>query len=87
MCYNIYNEREKPYKANHRKRERKMKRYQVRTKEYEKKNWKVVESFDTMKEAKKFAIRTEMSLRRTERMFDSWDIKDTVTKERFIIAE
>ena len=64
-----------------------MKRYQVRTKEYEKKNWKVVESFDTMKEAVKFAIRTEMSLRRTDRMFDSWDIKDTVTKERFIIAE
>lgn len=28
-----------------------MKRYQVRTKEYEKKNWKIVESFDTMKEA------------------------------------
>lgn len=63
-----------------------MKRYQVRTKEYEKKNWKIVDSFDTMKEAKRFAIRTEMSLRRTDRQFDSWDIKDSVTKERFIIA-
>lgn len=64
-----------------------MKRYQVRTKEYEKKNWKIVDSFDTMKEAKKFTIRTEMSLRRTDRQFDSWDIKDSVTKERFIIAQ
>ena len=64
-----------------------MKRYQVRTKEYEKKNWKVVESFDTMKEAMRFAVRTEMSLRSTERQYDSWDIKDSVTKERIIIAE
>lgn len=64
-----------------------MKRYQVRTKEYEKKNWKIVESFDTMKEATRFAIRTEMSLRRTDRQYDSWDIKDSVTKERFIIAQ
>lgn len=64
-----------------------MKRYQVRTKEYEKKNWKIVTSFDTMKEAKRFVIRTEMSLRKTDRQYDSWDIKDSVTKERFIIAE
>lgn len=64
-----------------------MKRYQVRTKEYEKKNWKIVESFDTMKEATRFAIRTEMSLRRTDRQYDSWDIKDSVAKERFIIAQ
>ena len=64
-----------------------MKRYQVRTKEYEKKNWKVVESFDTMKDAMRFAVRTERSLRSTERQYDSWDIKDSVTKERFIIAE
>lgn len=63
-----------------------MKRYQVRTKEYEKKNWKIVESFDTMKEAKRFAIKTEMSLRKTDRQYDSWEIKDSVTKERFIIT-
>ena len=64
-----------------------MKRYQVRTKEYEKKNWKVVESFDTMKDAMRFAVRTERSIRSTARQYDSWDIKDIVTKERFIIAE
>lgn len=64
-----------------------MKRYQVRTKEWEKKNWKVVAEFDTYREASRFAIRTEYSLRRTNRQFDSWDIKDTVTKERTIIAQ
>ena len=61
--------------------------YQVRTKEYEKKHWKVVETFDTFRDAEKYAIHTEMSLRRTEKCFDSWDIKNTETGERFIIAE
>ena len=64
-----------------------MKRYQVRTKEYEGKKWKVIESFDTMKDAIIFAVRTERSLRSTERKYDSLDIKDSVKKERFIIAE
>lgn len=64
-----------------------MKRYQVRTKEYEKKNWKVVDSFDTMKEAKRFAIRAEMECRKHFcTMYDSWEVKDTETKERFTIA-
>lgn len=61
-------------------------KYEVRTKEYEKRNWKVVKAFDTFKEAHKFAIQTEMKMRRTEHEFDSWDIKNTETKERFIIA-
>ena len=63
-----------------------MKRYQVRTKEYEKKNWKVIKSFETFEEAEKYAIKTEISFRNTERRYDSWDIKDTVTKERTLIA-
>ena len=61
--------------------------YQVRTKEWEKKHWKVVKTFDTFKAAHLYAIRTEMSLRRTEKCFDAWDIKNTETGERFIIAE
>ena len=60
-------------------------KYEVRTKEYEKKNWKVVARFDTFKEAHKFAIQTEMKLRRTEHCFDS-SFVETETKERFIIA-
>ena len=63
-----------------------MKRFQVRTKKYEAKNWKVVESFDTMKEAKRFACRSEYAQRHTENQFDSWEIKDSVTKERICIA-
>lgn len=61
--------------------------YQVRTKEYEKKRWKVIKTFDTFRDAEKYAIRTEMSLRKTEKCFDAWDIKNTETGERFIIAE
>lgn len=61
--------------------------YQVRTKEYEKRRWKVVETFDTFKAAHQYAIRTEISLRKSERCFDAWDIKNTETGERFIIAE
>ena len=61
--------------------------YQVRTKEYEKRHWKVIKTFDTFRDAEKYAIRTEMSLRKTEKCFDAWDIKNTETGERFIIAE
>lgn len=61
--------------------------YQVRTKAWEKRNWKVVETFGTFRDAHKFAIKTEYALRKTDRQFDSWDIKNTETKERFIIAE
>lgn len=61
--------------------------YQVRTKEWEKRHWKVVKTFDTFAAACQYAIRTEMSLRRTEQCFDAWDIKNTETGERFIIAE
>ena len=60
--------------------------YQVRTKEYEKKRWKVIQTFDTFAAALRYAIRTEMSMRRTEKYLDSWDIKNTETGERFIIA-
>ena len=60
--------------------------YQVRTKEYEKKRWKVIQTFDTFAAALRYAIHTEMSMRRTEKYLDSWDIKDTETGERFIIA-
>lgn len=64
-----------------------MKRYQVRTKEFEKRNWKVVESFDTMKEAKRYAIQAEMKCRKHfNTMYDSWEVKDTETKERITIA-
>lgn len=62
-------------------------RYEVRTKKYEKKNWKVVARFDDRKEALRFAIQSEMKARRNfETMFDGWDLKDTETKERFIVA-
>lgn len=61
-------------------------KYQVRTKAWEKKNWKVVATFDTFKEAHKFAIKAEYDCRRTEKQFDSWDIKNIETKERFIVA-
>ena len=61
--------------------------YQVRTKEWEKRHWKVIKTFDTFAAAQRYAIRTEMSLRRTEKCFDAWDIKNTETGERFIIAE
>lgn len=63
-----------------------MKKFAVRTKEWEKKNWKVVAEFDTFRDAHTFAIRTETSLRKTDRQFDSWDVKNMETKERFIIA-
>ena len=64
-----------------------MKRYQVRTKEFEKRNWKVVEEFDWIKDAKRFAIRAEYAQRNNpDKMYDSWEVKDAVTKERFTIA-
>ena len=64
-----------------------MKRYQVRTKEFEKRNWKVVESFDTMREAERYAIRLERECRKYfDKMYDSWDVKDAVTKDRILIA-
>lgn len=64
-----------------------MKRYQVRTKEFEKRNWKVVESFDTMKEAERYAIQAERKCRKhLDTMYDSWEVKDTETKERVTIA-
>jgi hypothetical protein len=85
--YHILNERGTPPKQKERKNMKTIKRYQVRTKEYEKKNWKVVDSFDTMKEATRCAIQMEYSMRKTEHMFDSWEVKDSVTKERLIIAE
>lgn len=61
-------------------------RYQVRTKKFERKNWKVVESFPTMKEAKRFACRAEYAQRGTDNEFDNWEVRDTVTGERIIIA-
>jgi hypothetical protein len=64
-----------------------MKKFQVRTKEWEKRNWKVIAEFDTFKEAQRFAIRSEYAQRKTDKMFDAWDIKNIETKERFIIAE
>lgn len=64
-----------------------MSRYQVRTKEFEKRNWKIIESFGTMREAERFAIRAERKCRKDfDKMFDKWDVKDTVTKDRIIIA-
>jgi hypothetical protein len=64
-----------------------MKRYQVRTKEFEKRNWKVVETFDWIKDAKSYAMKAEYAQRRNpDRMYDSWEVKDTVTGERFTIA-
>ena len=63
-----------------------MKQYQVRTKKFEKKNWKVVNSFDTMKDALRFAIRSEHAQRHTDDEYDKWEIKDTMTGERFIVA-
>lgn len=64
-----------------------MKRYQVRTKEFEKRKWRVVESFDTMKDAERYAIRAERDSRKHFcTMYDSWDVKDTVAKDRIIIA-
>lgn len=63
-----------------------MKRYQVRTKKFERKSWKVVDSFDTMKEALQFAIRSEYAQRHTENEFDKWEVKDTLTGNRFSVA-
>ena len=63
-----------------------MKRYQVRTKKFERKSWKVVESFDTRKEAMRFACRMEYAQRHTADEFDAWEVKDTVTGDRFTIA-
>ena len=61
--------------------------YTVRIKEYEKRNWKVVATFDTMKEAKKYAIKLDYSFRKSiDTMYNSIDIKNTETKERFMIA-
>ncbi len=63
-----------------------MKRYQVRTKKFEKKNWKVVDSFETMKDAIRFAILSEYAQRNTDDEYDKWDVKDTITRDRFIVA-
>jgi hypothetical protein len=77
-------DKQKPNDKN-RKRENTM--FQVRTKEWEKKNWKVVATFETWKEAHTFAIKEEYKNRRNpEKMFDYWDIKNTETKERMYIA-
>lgn len=63
-----------------------MKRYQARTKKFEKKNWKEVDSFETMKDAIRFAIHCEYAQRHTEDEFDKWEVKDTLTGDRFSIA-
>lgn len=64
-----------------------VKRYAVRTREYEKKNWKVVASFDTEREATRFCIRSEYACRRNfDKMYDHWDVKDMETGERTIYA-
>ena len=61
--------------------------YQVRTKKYEGRNWKVVATFFTEREATKFVVQAEMAARRNfETMFDHWDVKNTFTGERRVYA-
>ena len=45
-----------------------------------------MDSFDTMKEAIRFAIRSEYAQRYTDDEFDKWDVKDTLTGDRVIVA-
>ena len=60
--------------------------YQVRVRKFEKRNWKVVENFQNLRDAKKFAIRLDMRNRKSiDTMYDHIDIKYP-DGTRFIIA-
>ena len=61
--------------------------FTVRVKEWEKRNWKVVATFDTFKEAHKYAVALDFKWRKSiDTMYNSIDIKNTETKERFGIV-
>ena len=50
--------------------------YQVRVKKYETRSWKVVEEFNTLREAKRFAIRLDMQHRKSiDTMYDSIEVR------------
>ena len=63
-----------------------MMKFQVRTKKYESKAWKVVAEFNDYKEAMRYACRAEFAQRHTANEFDSWEVKNTITKERTTVA-
>lgn len=50
--------------------------YQVRVKEFEKRNWKVKAEFETKKEAMKYAIKLDMEWRKSiDTMYNSIEVK------------
>ena len=60
--------------------------YQVRIKEFEKRNWKVKEEFETEKEAMKYAIKLNMKWRKSiDTMYNHIEVKHP-DGTRFTIA-
>ena len=60
--------------------------YQVRIKEFEKRNWKVKAEFVTKKEAMKYAIKLDMEWRKSiDTMYNSIEIKYP-NGTRYVIA-
>lgn len=64
-------------------------KYEVRIKEWEKRNWKTVASFETFSEAEKSAIQLDFKNRRSKTIdeFTKIDIKNIETGERFMVAD